>query len=132
MAKVDWHWALTNVGPDKLLVWLEPWAEEFEVPARSTISLSFNSEDGPAEINSTPDRIVIWADAGQTTRVFIDDAFQESASASLPVPGGFDGSTKELLTLMFGRQPSARIGGESAKPQRRLSLWQRAKRYLRH
>lgn len=43
MTQVDRQWSLSNPGPDKLLVWLEPWAEEFEVPARSTIALSVSS-----------------------------------------------------------------------------------------
>jgi hypothetical protein len=132
MAKVDWHWAVTNVGPDKLLVWLEPWAEEFEVPVRSTIALSFNSADAPAPMDITPERIVVWLSGGQTARVFIDDVFQDSASASMPVPDVFEGSTKHLLTLMFENHPEARLGGGSTNPPpQRLSVWRRLKGYFR-
>src|SRR3954468_14447684 len=105
-----WHWGLSNVGPDKLLVWLEPWAEEFEVPGGSTIVLRVTEQESSAvEIESRPDHIVVWASAGQTARVYIDDHIQESASASFPVPGGFAGSTRELLSLMFDGQPQARL-----------------------
>ena len=133
MSDSDWDWAVSSVGPRKLLVWLEPWAEEFEVPARSTIALSFSGillNGHPAEIESTTDRVVIWASVGQTVRVSIDDAPQQSASASIAVPGGFDGSTKELMNLLFGGQPIARIGGDRVDPLR-TPWWQRAKRLLR-
>jgi hypothetical protein len=123
MTDSGWHWAVSNAGPETLLVWLEPWAEEFEVPPRSTLALRFNSEADDTEIECTADHIVVWAGPGQTARVYIDHELQESASASIPVPGGFDGSTKELLGLMFGGQPSARLGGEERR--RRIPRWGR-------
>ena len=125
------HWAVSNAGPERLLVWLEPWAEEFEVPPRSNLTLRFDpGANEPAEIESTGDRIVVWADAGQTARVYIDDELQQSGSASLPVPTGLDCSTKEFLSLIFAGQPPARLGGEGFEPQA-LSWWQRDKRRLR-
>jgi hypothetical protein len=126
-----WHWALSNVGPQKLLVWLEPWAEEIEVPSGSTIALRVEGKEStPVEIESTADHIVVWASAGQTARVYIDDREQESASASLPVPGGFEGSTKELLNMMFDGQLYARLGGQDIRPEGRSSWWRRARRRL--
>lgn len=134
MTQTNWDWALSNLGPQPLLLWLEPWAEEFEVPFRSTIALSFAGESKDYELgdfDAASDNLVIWASAGQTVRVYIDGALQDSSSASLAVPGGFGGSTREFLNLVFADQPSARLGGRKAQAQRPLSCWGRALRLFR-
>src|SRR6185312_811747 len=43
MGGPDWHWGLSNIGQHKLLLWLEPWGEEFEVEGRSTVTLKVSN-----------------------------------------------------------------------------------------
>lgn len=105
----DHEWELCNPGPDVLLVWLEPWCDEFEVPVRSTITLKTSgaAERGLGEIEWSPDNLIVWA-AGPTVTVYIDDMLQESGSANIPIP---DGLTKGMLNVIFADQPTARLGG---------------------
>lgn len=130
MTDADRDWSLSNAGPQTLRVWLEPWAEEFEVPVGSTITLSFSRTADDCELSDAADHLVVWAGAGQTVQVFIDGVLQDTGSASIPVPEGGDLSPKEILTLAFGNDPSARLGGRSAGAQSRPSLWRRVKRLL--
>jgi hypothetical protein len=132
MTDIDIDWGVCNPGPRKLFVWLEPWAEEFETPARSTIALRLSGESAdnePCETEVTTDHIVVWVGAGHTALVFIDGNLQDSASAFLAVPEGLGGSTRAFLNLVFGSQPSARVAGRPFEP--RLTLWQQVRRLLR-
>lgn len=127
MADLNNHWSLSNPGPDKLLVWLEPWAEEFEVPVRSTVTLtaSTGSADGPlGEVDWKPDHLVVWASASGTIKVFVDGVLQRSSSAVISIP---DGLTKQMLNIIFGDQPAARLGGQEFNATEPLSWWQRAR-----
>ena len=133
MSDTDWLWSVSSIAPHKLLIWLEPWAEEFEVPAGSAIELRFAGGlpgDHPVEIESAADQVVIWASAGQTVIVSIDGAVQHSASASIPVPRADHLSTRQFLGIMLGAQPVDAPQAGSAEPRR--GWWQRIKDYLRH
>jgi hypothetical protein len=126
MMGTDQEWSLCNPGPDTLLVWLEPWCDEFEVPARSTVTLKTpgGAEGrGVGEIELGPDNLIIWA-AGPTVAVFIDDVLQDSASAIIPIP---DGLTKGMLNVVFADQPAARLGGRPSHVAARAPWWRRVK-----
>ncbi|MCW6533617.1 hypothetical protein [Sphingomonas lycopersici] len=125
MTDTERQWGLSNPGPDTLRLWLEPWADEFNVPARSTVTLKGSGGSGeylPGEVEWGPEYLIIWASAG-TVEVFIDGVLQESGSAIIPAP---DGLTKELLSFMFAGEPAARLGGAGT----RLSGWRRIRRRL--
>lgn len=127
MTDADNQWGLSNLGPENLLVWLEPWAEEFVIPARSNIVLkpSGKSQDcALGDIEWTADHLVIWASA-RTVEVFIDGVLQESGSAVIPIP---DGLTKEMLNIVFAGQPSARLGGAVSGVLERTPWWRRVMR----
>jgi hypothetical protein len=126
MTHADSQWGLSNPGPDTLLVWLEPWAEEFEVPVRSTVAMkgAGGRESEVGEIEFKPDHLVVWASA-QTVEVFIDGAFQESASASIPVPAGL---SKAMLGIVFADHPAARLGGSGFPASKRMSWFERVRR----
>ena len=126
MVGPDNQWSLYNAGPDALLVWLEPWAEKFVVPTRSTLAIQPSGGRAFGEVEWTPDHLIIWADA-PTIEVFIDGALQDSASATVAVP---DGLTKGMLGILFADQPSARLGGTYADAVGRISWWDRIKRRL--
>lgn len=110
MMKADQRWSVSNAGPEAWRLWLEPWAEEFVVPGRSTIVLEAigGSDDCASfELDWTSEHLVAWA-SGSTVRVFIDEVLQDSASATIPVPAGL---TKEVLNIVFSGHPAARLGG---------------------
>jgi hypothetical protein len=130
MTEFDRQWSLSNPGPDNLFVWLEPWAEEFEVPARSNIALSTSSQPEQGvieEVEWNDDHLVVWASAPGTFKVYVDDLLQESASALVPIP---EGLTKQMLNVMFAGQPAARLGGRAFDIREPTSWWQRARRLL--
>ena len=127
MAELDNQWSLSNLGRDELLVWLEPWADEFVVPARSTIAMRPSGGCSLDEVEWGPDHLIVWASA-PTVEVFVDDVLQDSASAAISAP---EGLTKGMLNIAFAGQPTARLGGAPANVNERVSLWGRMKHRLR-
>jgi hypothetical protein len=124
MTSVDRNWGLCNPGPGTILLWLEPWAEEFEIPARSTVTLqpAIGFEGSPLEqVEWNEEHLVVWASA-PTVAVAIDGVVQDSASASIAIPGGL---TKGMLGILFANQPAARLGGSSLQLPKRSSWWTR-------
>ncbi|MBB6426706.1 hypothetical protein [Sphingopyxis sp. JAI128] len=119
MANLGSQWSLSNPGRDALLVWLEPWAEEFVVPARSTVAMRAASGRAVGEIEWTLDHLIVWASA-PTVEVFIDGVLQDSGSATIPIP---EGLTKGMLNILFAGQPAARLGGAHVNVDERVSLW---------
>ncbi|WP_153039505.1 hypothetical protein [Sphingobium yanoikuyae] len=120
MTDVNQEWSLSNPGPDALLVWLEPWCDEFEVPVRSVITLKTS---GDLEIEWTSENLVVWA-SGPTVSVFINDERQKSGAESIPIP---DGLTKGILNILFADQPTARLGGRTSQSIGPISWWCRVK-----
>jgi hypothetical protein len=130
MMIIDYDWSLSNPGPDELIVWLEPWAEEFVVPPRSTIALRAgggSEERVIGDIEWASDHVVVWGTA-TIIEVFIDDALQDTSSAIVPIP---DCMTKEMLTIVFAGRPSARLGGVASSAVDRVSWWERLRRRFR-
>ena len=126
MQKADSSWSHLNAGPETLLVWLEPWAEEFDVPTGSTILIRSSNGCALGEVEHVEDHFTIWATANKV-EVFMDGVLQDTASSQIALP---DGLTKEMLTVLFGGRPEARLGGENASATGRISMWRRAKGFL--
>jgi len=66
---------------------LEPWAEKFEIPPRSTVALYFSAEGELATASSierTADYLILWVERG-TAVVEIDGIRQETGSATIPI-----------------------------------------------
>lgn len=130
MTHVACDWSLSNAGPDELVVWLEPWAEEFLVPTRSAIALRALGGAEPSyvgEIEWVLDHVTIWATA-TIVEVYIDNVLQDTASAIVPLP---DGLSKGMLNVMFGGQPTARLGGAASHPYNKPPWWDRLRYWLR-
>jgi hypothetical protein len=130
MTLTDYNWRLSNPGPDELVIWLEPWAEEFVIPVRSSVALQAPGgveAQEVGEIEWASDHIVVWASA-RIVAVFIDDVLQESASAVVPVP---DGLSKGMLNILFKGLPTARLGGAASDTGDKASWWERLSRRFR-
>lgn len=129
MPAANHEWSLCNHKPDTFLVWLEPWCDAFEVPARSTITLKTSdgaAQCGLGEIEWGPDNLVVWA-TGPTVTVFIDDLLRSSGSATIPIA---DGLTKGMLNVVFANQPAARLGGRLSHAVGPISWRRRVKGLL--
>ncbi len=130
MTDINCDWSLSNPGPDELVVWLEPWAEEFVIPVRSTVALKAPVGDEAqtiGEIEWASDHVVVWANR-TTVAVFIDDVLQDSASAIVPIP---DGLNKAMLNILFKGHPTARLGGAASDTADQASWWERLRRRFR-
>lgn len=109
-------WAVSNAKPGDLLIWLEPWAEEFRVPSRSFIV--FDIENSAArtelpEVELTDSHVAVWANGGDLVKVSIDGTLQDSASARIVVPDFPNLSPKAFLNLAFDKHSAARLGGST-------------------
>lgn len=124
----DHRWSMSNPGPENLAIWLEPWAEEFDVRVRSTIAMEWADPEESAlgELEWTPEHPVVWADVFPL-RVLIDDVLQDTSSAAIPIPAGL---TKAMLNIMFASQPTARLGGAYSDATKRETWWSRMRRRI--
>ena len=127
MLTPDTSWSHLNAGPETLSVWLEPWAEEFDVSSGSTILVRSSNGGALGEVERVKDHFTIWATASKV-EVFIDGVLQDTASSQIAFP---DGLTKQMLTVVFAGRPEARLGGEGGTATGRASFWRRATNFLR-
>jgi hypothetical protein len=128
----DWNWALSNIGPAPLMLWLEPWADEVAVPGRSTVTLRIEngaSGERGLDIDDSGEHLVVWAAGGDRIEVAVDGVVVRTGSAVIAVPDAFGMSPKRLLGVLFDEQPSARLAGRAASVPRPL-LWRRLLRRL--
>ena len=109
-----------------MLVWLEPWADEVHLPARSTVQFVAPNGGGVGELEQAHDQITLWANT-DIVQVFIDDVLQETASAIIAAPAGL---TKAMLQTVFDAQPSARLGGRPLPSKAPISIWSKLRRQL--
>lgn len=130
--ELGWHWGVSNVGLRTCRLWLEPWADEVEVPVRSSLTLRVIGErpeqDFP-EIEVDDDGFVVWAVGGTRIEAAVAGEPRQTGSAEIEAPGEFGLSTKRLLTLMFEHYPPARLGGAGPRwaPE---TLWAKLKRWF--
>lgn len=105
---------LCNATLTPLMVWLEPWALEFPLPARGTLSLVCSSDkanDVLPEIEFADDQIIVWGTGESRIAVFINGVDQDSFSARYTAPDLGALSSKAFVNLVFGDHPNARPGG---------------------
>lgn len=125
-----WDWGASNVGPKSLGIWLEPWADEFQVPTRSTITFRLlpQTDQPDLDVEITADHIVVWANGGERIEVYVDNVLQQSASATIAVP---EGLTKNMLGVLFEGRPEMRLGGQANATLLRPNLWQKIRGWIR-
>jgi hypothetical protein len=106
----------TNGSHSKWTVWIEPWAEEFEVASGSSIEIVIRGAPAElAEIDSTPEQVTIYAPSGAFLDITIDGVQQDSASAQIAVPNTRTLGTRGFVDLVFGNAPEARPHGRPVK-----------------
>ena len=109
--------SLCNAGEAPLMIWLEPWCDEFFLSPRCELSLEIDSNDEiemEPELEVSDHGLTIFAAANTRIRIFIDGEQQESASASITAPDFGPLSSKGFVDAVFGNFPQARPGGAPA------------------
>lgn len=109
--------SLCNAGEDQLLVWLEPWCDEFLLSPRGELRLEVDSDhetEVEPELEISEHRLTVFAAGNTRIRVLIDGEEQESGSASITAPDFGLLSSKGFVDLVFGSFPEARPGGAPA------------------
>lgn len=75
--------SLKNSRSESIRFWLEPWAEEYEVPSGSTLKLSYECAKPTMlypEVEVTETLIVWWFGSGCRVRVYVDGKEVTAAS----------------------------------------------------
>jgi len=84
-SKVDWHWGLSNIGEGALRIWLEPWAEEYWVSSRSTLTVKIKklgSDNNFVAAELVPEGLVVFSDEGDAIELCIDGFPRNSENSS--------------------------------------------------
>jgi hypothetical protein len=123
MSNVGCRWEFENPGPEPVLIWLEPWADEFLLTAGCRVELVALDGCNLGEIEQSQHQITLWANA-EFVQVYIDSELQRSTSAIVPAPREL---TKEMLQIVFESQPSARLGGAAGALEKHVSWWTKMK-----
>lgn len=128
--------SLCHASGVETLVWLEPWAQEFVLPAYGELKLICWSDDGAADPEPEPepelefvgDRIVVYGAGGTRIGVFINGVDQESFSADCAAPDAGALSTREFVGIVFAEHPETRPSGRTptVKSGNRIIGWLRS------
>lgn len=113
---------LCNAGESSVFIWLEPWAEEFELTHRSELLVRIEGDAQRTQIapdiEPTDTGFTIYATGGTRLRVSVDGVEQDSVSVELEAPDAGPLSTRGFVDLVFGDVPEARPGGQAAPTRR--------------
>jgi hypothetical protein len=114
-------WEYVNEGPGALYLWIEPWAEQYDLSIGACAKLMSPEGTEIGEMERTEDQITIWSSAA-LLQVFIDGELQASASASVKAPSGLN---KAMLGILFENYEDARLGGNPRYGEPRAQWWKR-------
>ena len=109
--------SLCNAGEAQLMVWLEPWCDEFSLAPRGELSLEVHSDeetDVEPQLETSEYGMTVFAAANTRIRVLIDGEQQKSGSASITAPDFGPLSSKGFVDVVFGNFPEARPRGAPA------------------
>jgi RimJ/RimL family protein N-acetyltransferase len=102
-----------------LLLWLEPWAEEFVVPPGSRLALIVSGKNVAAaelSLDVSDKHLVFYAPGGSCVTVLIDGEVQDSGSIEIAVPGSAGISSRNFVEAAFDDFPKTRLAGAPAHP----------------
>ncbi len=127
---------LSNSQSCELLLWLEPWAEEFAIGPRAQLTLIVMSDKGrprAPEVEMTESHLVVYAAGGTRISVHIDGVQQDSGSAEQPAPAGDGLSARTTIHALFDgfsdSRPAGKIAPSATMPVSR-SMWAAIKRFF--
>jgi RimJ/RimL family protein N-acetyltransferase len=103
-----------NRRSEPLRLWLEPWAEEFEVREGSAVEILLcgpPSRNEDVSFEWTKDHLSLLAPSDCTVRVSVDGREQVSASSQIPVPATGGLGTRGFVHTVFDTFPQAQPSG---------------------
>jgi hypothetical protein len=87
MAEFSMAYSVKNTNHGSITVIIEPWAEEFSLPADSILLITVRcAQSGQIETEIGPGRLSLWLWGGCRVRVSIDDQDKTPPSLSIPAP----------------------------------------------
>ena len=102
-----------NSRAETLRLWLEPWAEEIEVPPGSRVDLVAEglSKPATAEFDMTSENLAFYAPGDSRIRALVDGVQVDTGSVSITAPDAGALGTRGFVQTVFGNFPEARPGG---------------------
>ncbi|MET1111922.1 MAG: GNAT family protein [Allosphingosinicella sp.] len=102
-----------NGRAETLRLWLEPWADEIEVPPASRVDLVAERLAGPAaaEFEMTSENLAFYAPGDSRIRILVDGVQVDTGSASIAAPDAGALGTRGFVQTVFGNFPEARPAG---------------------
>lgn len=116
---------LCNASGVGMLVWLEPWAQEFQLESRGELLLECWSDgacDPTPELEMSHDMITVYGASDTRLAVFINGVDQNSFSAECTAPDAGPLTTRGFVESVFKDFPEARPGGRPTKSSKPLSV----------
>ena len=108
---------LCNAGAKNIVVWLEPWCDEFVLPAHAELLLRVEQEAGKGIeplIEATEFGLTIYGAGGTRLRASVDGVEQDTASAVILLPDFGPMGAQGFVNLVFGNFPETRPHGRPA------------------
>jgi hypothetical protein len=88
MSDLPLKYVIHNKNPTSMVVIIEPWAEELNVPSNSTLEISvIYSKIGPIETTINERYTVVWLWSGCRATVSLDGQDCTPRSLDIPAPG---------------------------------------------
>lgn len=97
------HFSYVNSSSSAIIFWLEPWAEEFEIPAEGTLELEVrgpSGRDNAPVFEQTEDLLILYAGPRSTVRLFLNGRDVSGGSADIKTPGGMH--PRRFLKIVLG------------------------------
>jgi len=114
----------TNTSDSTLYLWVEPWAEEYEIRPKGHVEVTMRgSAASDPEIDEMPDRITIYAPGNAFFDIRIDGMIEKAVSSEIAAPDAVGLGTRGFVDLVFGAVPGTRPGGIPAPPK--VPTWRR-------
>lgn len=105
---------LCNAGAKNIVVWLEPWCDEFVLPAHAELSLRAEGEPGTGVeplIEAAEHGLTIYGVGNSRLRAFVDGVEQDTASAIITAPDFGPMGSRGFVDIVFGDFPQTRPHG---------------------
>jgi len=97
-----------NDGRASFFLWIEPWAEEFEVrPGVEVQVFRLGDSSAPLDLEESTDLLTIFAPGGSKLEVRLDGDLQNSIAARVPALDTGQMSTRDFVGVVFGDVPVA-------------------------
>ncbi len=108
-----------NDGSKSFFLWIEPWAEEFEVrPGCEVQVYRLGDTSAPLDLEESADLLTIFAPGGSKLEVRLDGDLQKSIAGRVPALDTGTLSTRKFVGVVFGdvpETPPAPVAAAGAK-----------------